>query len=733
MSLAEDLARAQELLAEGRRAEARALLAAIAAADPGHVPVQRTLADLELLDGDAGAALARAGRLAARDDEAMFIAARAEQALGRLAAARDRLLALRARLPRTTAALELELGLVQHRLGDAAAAVASLQAAVDLKPELTAASKNLAAVLASQGRLDEGRAALKRALAANPGDASLWARLAALEIHYGDAPAALAALSGAVQAMSPSSVTWREIGYAYADLWKYDEADRALGLAAALDPGEPRIETHRALVRQELGDIRGALKSLQSAIAREPANLRAVVSERLMLPQVYEDAQDVARWRARYAAGLADIENRVDAWLPQAHDVFHLNRNNFLLAYQGEDDRELQRRYSTFLARLLERARPEWRAGRPVTFRGERRLRVGFVGSLFRDCTAGRYFERWITGLDPQRFERFVYHTAPIADAYTQRIAAASERFATLRAGTEDTAARIFADDLDVLVQPEVGMNALTYEIAALRLAPVQCVGWGHPVTTGSDAVDAYLTSGPMEPPDGDSHYVERLVRLPGIGVSYSMPQPLPPAERRELGLPEGRRIYMCAQSLFKIHPEMDDLFAGVIAQDPDGMLVFFQALGRFATDALAGRLQRAFARRGIAPRGQLKFLPRMASDHFRRALAAADVVLDTVRWSGGNTSIDAFAAGTPVVTLPGRFMRARQTAGMLALMQLPELVAESPEAYVRLAVEVARERERNAMLRRAIVERRGVLFDQAAPLEAFSEALLRIGSGRTP
>jgi CRISPR-associated protein Csy1 len=273
-------------------------------------------------------------------------------------------------------------------------------------------------------------------------------------------------------------------------------------------------------------------------------------------------------------------------------------------------------------------------------------------------------------------------------------------------------------------------MHALTYEIAALRLAPVQCVGWGHPVTTGSDVVDAYFTSEPMEPPDADSHYVERLVRLPGIGVSYSMPEPLPPAPRAQLGLPEGRRIYMCAQSLFKVHPEMDDLLAGVIAHDPEGVLVFFQAMGRFATESLAGRLQRAFARRGIGPRGQLKFLPRMESGQFRRALAAADVVLDTVRWSGGNTSIDAFAAGTPVVTLPGRFMRGRQTAGMLALMGLPELIAASAGDYVRLAVEVARDRDRNVLLRRAIVERRGVLFDQPAPLAAFSEALLRLGAG---
>lgn len=684
-----------------------------------------------LAEGRAAEALACVEPAASQDYEAAFVAAKAEEALGRTGEARARLLALRARLPRSTAPLEIQLGILHQRLGDTALAIEAMEAAAVLKPELVAGHKNLVALLVAAGRLDDARSALQRALSANPDDASLWISLSSLETQRGDADAALQALGRAVQALPVAADTWREIAYAYSEYWKYAEADRAIALASALDPGEPRIETHRAFVKQELGDTLGALAALQSAAKRAPDDLHAAVAERLLLPQVYTDAGDVARWRARFVQGLDDLERRVETWLPRAAQVFDLNHNNFLLAYQGEEDIDLQRRYSRFLARLIERARPQWLEPRAVTFTGQRRLRVGFVGSLFRDCTAGRYFERWITGLDGKVFERYIYHSSPITDALTQRIAQAADHFVPLRVGPADIAARIHADQLDVLVQPEVGMNAITYVLAASRLAPVQCAGWGHPVTTGSDVMDAFFTAGPMEPGDGESHYVERLLRLPGLGVNYSMPSPQPPIERSKLGLPEGRRLYVCAQSVFKVHPDMDALLGDVIGRDPDGVLVFFQALGRHATENLAARLQRVFALRGIQPRGQLKFLPRMESAYFRRVLAAADVVLDTVHWSGGNTSIDAFAAGVPVVTLPGRFMRGRQTAGMLELMGMPELIAKSPEDYVRIAVEVARDRDRNAQLRRAIAERRGVLFDQPAPVAAFAEALLRMGSGR--
>src|SRR5258708_408707 len=137
------------------------------------------------------------------------------------------------------------------------------------------------------------------------------------------------------------------------------------------------------------------------AVARHPWNLGLAMAERLMLPQVYASADDAARWRARYKGGLAQLAAEMDRRLENADEVFALDRNNFLLAYQGEDDRELQREYSRILSRLAKRAAPEWRAGRPIRFDGGRRLRVGFVGNIFRDCTAGRYFDPCVPALDP--------------------------------------------------------------------------------------------------------------------------------------------------------------------------------------------------------------------------------------------------------------------------------------------------------------------------------------------
>jgi protein O-GlcNAc transferase len=725
------LAQAHAHLEAGRMLEAKPLLERLAARPGCDASVVRQLAEIEIITGEPARALKRLEAMdPQRDLEAAFLIARAEEGLGRLEPSRERLVAIRAKLPAPSAMLELQLGIVHDRLGDSDKAVIAMREAVRIKPDFIAAHKHLAALLARRGTPREARATLEQALAAAPRDASLWLRLAQAQTEEGDAAAALASLASASAAGPRDAYTWTRIGHLYAEHWKFAEADAALAQASARDPGSAEIESLRALVKQEVGDIAGAMQALALGRSRNPDDLRIVIAERLFLPQSYESVEDVAHWRKRYEEGLASVVQESPNWLARAEDLFQLERNNFFLAYQGEDDRELQRQYSGVLARVAGAAAPGLVSPLPIRFDGQRRLRIGFLGNIFRDSTAGRYFERWVTGLDAERFERFIYHTAPVVDAFTRRIATASDTFFDQRVGTRQLAERVRADELDVLVYPEVGMSSMTYLLAALRLAPVQCAGWGHPVTTGSAAIDHYFTCAPMEPEGGEAHYTENLVALPGIGVEYAMPEPQPAALRSQFGLPEGKRIYLCAQSLFKVHPEMDDLFAEVLARDAEGVLVFFQAPARAVTEQLGARIQRALARRGVPPRGQVKFLPRLSGPYFRSALAIADVVVDTLRWSGGNTSMDAFAAGVPVVTLPGRFMRGRQTAAMLEMMELRELCADNPDAYVSLALEVAGDHERNAALRTAILERRERLFDRRECTVAFQEALLRVGTG---
>ena len=564
-----------------------------------------------------------------------------------------------------------------------------------------------------------------------PPDHPSWAEHARSLYTAGNIGAAIEIVEARVKSHPADIAAWRNFVRWLTEAWQFARADAALGQALAVFGDDAALLTLQIFVKQELGQSDLARTVAANAALLHPDRLSFQFDAKLLLPMVYADKADLNARRAQYANGLGELETMLPVMQQDPARVFSLERSNFLLAYQGENDFPLQRRYANILGSMIAAADPTLRecpAQSRSSLSGRAadggKLRVGFVGKWFFSCTAGNYFERWITRLDAARFERFVYYTGHTRDDVTARIGAAAEHFTRLQSGVRSNAQRIRADELDILIYPEVGMSTGSYLLASCRLAPLQCAAWGHPVTTGNRAIDVYFSCAEMEPSDYQSHYTERVLLLDGIGVDFAMPKVPAMGERTEFGLPASGRLYFCPQSIFKIHPDMDMALAQILEGDSSAVLVFFQADSRAVTMAFADRLTRTLAARAINAKGQIKFLPRLSASAFRSVLRLADVVLDPFHWSGGGTSLDAFAGDVPVVTLPGRFMRGRQTAAMLRMMAADVLIASDVEGYVRTAIEVASNKTLNKDLRALISANKRALFDRDDLNAQFADAL---------
>lgn len=162
------------------------------------------------------------------------------------------------------------------------------------------------------------------------------------------------------------------------------------------------------------------------------------------------------------------------------------------------------------------------------------------------------------------------------------------------------------------------------------------------------------------------------------------------PACRADFSLPEQKTLYLCPQSLFKIHPDNDALLAQILARDPNGVIVLFAGRHPNITNTLLSRLAQALREHKVEPEGRSLILPPVSHDDYLRINMLCDVMLDTLHWSGGNTTLDALACGLPVVTLPGEFMRGRQSYGMLKCIGLNELIAKDQEDYIGIATKIA-------------------------------------------
>jgi len=105
-------------------------------------------------------------------------------------------------------------------------------------------------------------------------------------------------------------------------------------------------------------------------------------------------------------------------------------------------------------------------------------------------------------------------------------------------------------------------------------------------------------------------------------------------------------------------------------------------------------------------------FLPRLDFGDFCGVLQSCDAMLDTLHFTGGQTTLDGLAVGLPIVTLPGEFMRGRQTLAWYRKLGLLDCVAENAEQYVQIALRLGKDADYRQHISRQIVEKSDLLFE---------------------
>jgi len=658
---------------DGRLPEAERAYRAALAARPDDARTLHFLAVLLDQRGDGDGALALFERATA--EQPGFVPA--QMNLARLLARRGALeraeQVFRRVLPLAPDLLAARLGLaaVLHRRLDIAGAIEQYRAALVLAPDDLTALTNLGAALQGTGDTEGAEACLRRVLTLAPHDREAL----------------------------------NNLGNVLMDQSRGEEAAAAFRAALAENPGDAQVRANLGNALEKIGDDAGARAAYRACLATQRSDALRLRLTTIM-PAIPQSVGEIDQSRAEFNALLSELEASP---LSVADPLREIGATAFYLAYHGYQDRAFQERLARLHARacpaLLYRA-PHCRIGaRPAG----RRLRVGFVSTFLRNHTIGRLNRGLIGGLDRKRFEVTVFAPTAPRDEIAREIHAAADRSVVLPADLDGARRAIGEAALDLLYYTDIGMVPLTYFLAFARLAPVQVTTWGHPLTTGIANVDHFISLAGAEPEGSSAHYSERLARFPGLSTCYRRPGAPLPRPRPALGLPEHGTVYLCVQSLFKFHPDFDCILAAILAGDPEGRIALLDGGQPQWTDKLRQRLTLTLPPEAMA---RVVFVPRTTPEGFLALLASADVVLDTTVFCGGNTTLEALAVGTPVVTLPSPYLRGRLSLAMYRQIGFTDLVAKDEADYARIALALGRDKQRRAVARDAIQDRAPTLFD---------------------
>ena len=490
------------------------------------------------------------------------------------------------------------------------------------------------------------------------------------------------------------------------------------------------------LIMANIHYVLGQLEAAREVCAAVMESRPQALAPRLMwcmlkLPHLHRDEAELLAARADYLDCLRRFVATTDCTAPGAAEdilAFVPNTRPNLLAYQGECDLEAQSLFGGLVCRAMANYLPEFATVEPVPPPGAGEpVRVGIVSGFFHEHSTWQVIlQEWLEGLDPAHIALHGYYTADKWDKRTHQAADRCVRFHGEARSLQDWAHLIRADRLHVLMYTDFGGNATASRLAAMRLAPVQCITAAYCSTSGLPTMDYFLSSEAMEPAGGDMHYSERLVRLPNIGFCYPPPRVAPAdRDRASFGFGVEDVLYIIPQYPIKLLPRQDVLLARIAARVPNSRFLLCRDIHSETNNLLlTGRVAVAFAAEGLDAAQRVSYLEHLPYADYLALLGHADVCLDTLGWNGGTTTSEALARGLPVVTLPGPVMRNRLSFAMLDHLGVTETVAADLDSYVDIAVGLGLDPGRRKALRERILTALPRLYDHAPRIVGLTDFL---------
>jgi len=221
-----------------------------------------------------------------------------------------------------------------------------------------------------------------------------------------------------------------------------------------------------------------------------------------------------------------------------------------------------------------------------------------------------------------------------------------------------------------------------TYLAFAMKPAPIQVSWLGVLSTTGMPAMDYFLGDAQMPDPTTDHLFTESVYRLPRSFFCFRPTDSVPvaPAPCWE----RGYITFGCFNNPKKAGREVVKLWSAILHLVPGSRLLM--KWHQMESGLKRQSIQQWFAEDGI-PSERLEFAGASTTTQYLQEYSRIDIALDPFPYNGGSTTLDSLWMGVPLVTLTGRMPVQRMGASVLTAVGLPELIAQTPEQYVKAAL----------------------------------------------
>jgi protein O-GlcNAc transferase len=316
----------------------------------------------------------------------------------------------------------------------------------------------------------------------------------------------------------------------------------------------------------------------------------------------------------------------------------------------------------------------------------DRRLRIGYISPDLHKHDFIHFLEPILANHDHRKFEIFCYSNQPETDAATARLRSHADHWRKIYSFSDaEVTDLILKDEIDIVID-------LALRAHAQKFAPLQGSYLAYTSTADPPELDFRLTDVWIDPPGADKAHTEKLVRLPDTCCVYRPPKNIPdisplPADTN------GHITFGVATNQAKINTTTLAMWCQALHTVPDSRLII-KGTQPPNTSTLQSFLDAGVSEERIVLESSASFL------EYFQFFSRIDLVLDTFPAAAAPISCHALYMGVPIITRTGDASLSRVTASLLHNVELPSLIADSAESFVRIAVDTSKDLPRLRQIR---------------------------------
>jgi protein O-GlcNAc transferase len=577
------------------------------------------------------------------------------------------------------------LSAVLKDAGQYESALEICQRAVAFKPDSAEAHYNLGNVQKDRGQFGDAAASYRRAVEIKPDYAQAHNNLGTILKALGQLNAAMTCYRRAVELKPDSAVAHSNFGDVLRDLGQFDEAEASCRKAIEIDPSYAEAHNNLGTV---LKDMYAAVVSYRRAVELNPDFAMAHYN----LGNTLRDLGNLNGAEASYRRALEIKPDYNNAY----SNLIYMHA--FTRHISPELERNLAINWENAILNESERTAARQRAFDYLP-RAGRKLKVGIVSAELGQHAVAEFLEPLLEQLDRRLFHVTLYPTATRLEPRAERLRKLADEYKSLIGISDNKAAELIRSDrIDILIDTTGHMSGCRLGIFAHRAAPVQCHYIGYHGTTGLTEMDWFIADEILLPASFDSHFREKIWRLPRLRLSYRGDVSLSTSNWKPD--PDGIIWLGSFNNLTKVREEALGLWAKVMNAIPESRLLLKD---RKAADlVIQQRIRTELARHGISHE-RIEFVGHVPDWKSHMALYdRLDIALDTIPLNSETTAFDALWMGVPLIALEGSWYGGRMASTILKALGKPHWVAQNENEYVAIVVALARNVESRISLRKA-------------------------------